>query len=424
MNKVARYLARAWLTGTWTLPGLQLRTIEVLGRTRLSHGLHRLTLGFWLELRHSPQARRLKPLTAAISAHADFRRIEHYLKVTSLPTAPGAMAEAPGDWQLPQLPTLGSLAAFLQVDACDLRWLEDPARLADHYQRYWHGTRLIEAPKRQLKRIQQRLHVELFQLIPPHDAAHGFRRQRSVLSAVQAHAGQEVLLVCDLRSFFPSIRASRIHSLCQRSGYPEDVARSLTRLCTTACRQLPSNDAQPAPDWQVLRHYKSPHLPQGAPTSPGLANLCAYRLDSRLTGLAASFDARYTRYADDLIFSGKSKLQRPSYRRLIQHIVEAEGFTLNPDKTRSMTSSMRQQVLGVVLNERPTLPRRELKTLEAILYNCVRHGPRTQQRGTQGLFRDQLAGRVAWAQHIDPKRAERVTELFASIDWTRDAEPH
>src|SRR3954468_15585557 len=96
-----------------------------------------------------------------------------------------------------------------------------------------------------------------------------------------------------------------------------------------------------------------PHLPQGAPTSPALANLVCYRLDRRLTGLAGAFGARYTRYVDDLTFSGGAARGRGRFAALVAGIVADEGFRVNPAKTSAVSAARRQSVLGAVVNVRP-----------------------------------------------------------------------
>jgi hypothetical protein len=163
-----------------------------------------------------------------------------------------------------------------------------------------------------------------------------------------------------------------------------------------------------------------PHLPQGAPTSPALANLCAYRLDCRLAGLARAAGAAYTRYADDLVFSGDEALER-CLRRFHVHacrVALEEGFEVNTRKSHFMRQGVRQLVAGIVLNARPNLRRTEYDRLEAILTNCVRHGPHGQNRTGHADFRAYLAGRVAYVAMINPARARRLRELFERIRWS------
>ena len=112
----------------------------------------------------------------------------------------------------------------------------------------------------------------------------------------------------------------------------------------------------------AARHlYAWPHLPQGAPTSPALANICAYRIDCRLTGLAEASGAVYTRYADDLAFSGGEDFERSAERFAIRAaaILLEEGFQVHHRKTRIMRQGVRQYLAGVVINEHVNVIRRD-----------------------------------------------------------------
>jgi hypothetical protein len=167
------------------------------------------------------------------------------------------------------------------------------------------------------------------------------------------------------------------------------------------------------------RRLAVPHLPPGAPTSPALANLVCFRLDRRLEGLAASFGAAYTRYVDDLTFSGGPGIDQGPFERLVGEIVAAEGFRLNRSKTRSTASAGRQSVLGTVVNVRPTLPRTERDALRALLHNCATRGWTTQVRDRDpATFRDHVLGRVAWAASIDPAFGARLRARAEQIDWS------
>src|SRR5262249_23774937 len=144
------------------------------------------------------------------------------------------------------------------------------------------------------------------------------------------HAGRRIVLRLDLCDFFPSVPASRVHALFREAGYPRRVARLLTGLCTTVTPEdaFPESIGATEVGWKTRRRYAARHLPQGAPTSPALANLCAYRLDVRLAALAESLGAAYTRYADDLAFSGDEEFERGIKRIHVQvcRIALDEGF--------------------------------------------------------------------------------------------------
>ncbi len=160
-------------------------------------------------------------------------------------------------------------------------------------------------------------------------------------------------------------------------------------------------------------------MPQGAPTSPALANLAAYRLDARLAGLATAAQASYTRYADDLVFSGGESFAR-SIGRFPIHVAAIaleEGFAVQHRKTRVMRQGVRQRAAGVVINQKTNMARDDYDRLKATLHNCVQFGPHEQNKAGVADFRAHLAGRVAHANRLNPRRGERLTRLFERIAW-------
>ncbi|PYI66673.1 hypothetical protein CVV68_12720 [Arthrobacter livingstonensis] len=150
-----------------------------------------------------------------------------------------------------------------------------------------------------------------------------------------------------------------------------------------------------------------------------LANLTLRRLDSRLSGWAGAFDAVYTRYADDLAFSGSAELARraDAFVRGAARIVADEGHALNGLKTRIHPAGVRQSVTGVVVNERTNITRSEFDLLKAVLRNCAVHGPESQNREGHPDFRAQLLGRITWVACVHPPRGARLRADFGRISW-------
>jgi hypothetical protein len=345
---------------------------------------------------------------------------------------------APSPWQVPAFATTAALADWLGLTPPELDWFADrhgfeanvsPGPLR-HYIYHWLAgrsgkLRLLEKPKQRLKAIQRRLLHALLDRIPPHDAAHGFRPGRSLLTYVAPHCCRRIVLRFDLRDFFPSVPRSRVHALFRTAGYPLDVARVLADVCTNVVPQDVLNGsprtATDPNDWAKRQRFRSPHLPQGAPTSPALANLCAYRLDCRLAALAHSVGACYTRYADDLAFSGDDDLERDArrFQVLVCRIALEEGFEVNTRKSRFMRPGVRQQLAGVVVNAQPNIRRDDYDRLKAILCNCVRHGPASQNRDGHADFRAHLAGRIAHVAQLNPRRGEWLRTLFDRITWPK-----
>jgi hypothetical protein len=213
-----------------------------------------------------------------------------------------------------------------------------------------------------------------------------------------------------------------VHALFEKLGYPSNVAGTLARLCVNRTPQGAFRDkqARESLSWTERHALKSPHLPQGSPCSPALANLCAYRLDVRLESLAQSLGATYSRYADDMVFSGGTEFARAAERFHIQAAAIAleEGFRVNTRKTRVMREGTRQQVTGVVVNKHPNVARDEYDRLKATLTNCVRHGPASQNRQNHPDFRAHLAGRVSYVKMVNAGKGARLQRLLESIAWT------
>ena len=285
------------------------------------------------------------------------------------------------------------------------------------------GWRLLEVPHPYLMPLQRRILDDLLDRIPPHEAACGYTRERSVVDHARAHAGQAVVLKFDLQDFFTCVRASRVHALFETLGYAETVARELTALCTTATPEpvLRRMHEEGGLTWSQMQRLRDAHLPQGAPTSAALANLCAFRLDLRLDGLAQALGARFTRYADDIVLSGDEHLRdvMPRIEAWVGRIALEEGFSINHRKTRCLSAGRRQSVCSIVVNQHPNLPRPEFDRLKAILHQCVLNGPAAQNREGRQRWRDHLQGRVAWATQLNPGKGQRLKRLLDRIDWTR-----
>ena len=263
---------------------------------------------------------------------------------------------------------------------------------------------------------------DILDRLATHAAAHGFVAGRSCIGGAARHAGERFVICFDLRDFFLSTPINRVYALFRALGYPYAVAEKLARLCGaqtphSVFNTLPSAERY---DFATRRRFEQLHLPQGAPTSPALANLVAFRLDTRLAGLARRFDAAYTRYADDLSFSGDDAFaaRAQSFAAAVRAIVRDEGFAINDAKTRAMGAHERQQVTGIVVNAHVNVRREDYDRLKATLFNCVRNGAVAENRAALPHFRAHLDGRVAWVEQLDFARGAKLRAMFDAVDWT------
>lgn len=445
-ERLAIAITQSFLGGSWTADGLLARAqsvfVQDIQRQWLRTLVDRVLMAFpatsarptQRHLREYVAARALIPKSERVPGSTRFRR--------RIAAWPSQMQPAEGTaelWSVPPIATVAELAAWLEITVSELEWFANrtgwntersgtgpPKTALGHYRYRWlpkpsGGQRLLETPKPRLKSLQRRILTGILNHVPAHRAAHAFRKGRSIATYLSPHAGQHVVLHIDLREFFPSVRASRVHATFRTMGYPERIAGMLTGLCTndTPSAMLNLGDGRHVDEGTWLRQ-RAKHLPQGAPTSPALANLCAYKLDCRLGGLARTVSAQYTRYADDLVFSGEFESQKSlaRLRILINAIVLDEGFEIRHRKTQVMPAGARQQVAGVRLNVHPNIPRETFDELKAILHNCWRYGPDSQNRTGHPHFRDHLNGRLAYWSSICPDRIVKLREMFDRIEWT------
>jgi RNA-directed DNA polymerase len=434
-GSVARAVAAAFLAGDWEPAGMAERVTAALGRR--PRWLGAVVREAAATYRDRP-VDRTRELTATIE-----RELLRLDRAGILPRPPrhvpmGVFSPAMGRmrWPVPALDTAADLAAMLDLHMGELHWLGDrrglERRVGDtrlqNYRYRWlprvgAPPRLIEQPKHLLKETQRRLLHQILELIPPHDAAHGFRRGHSAITHARRHTGQEVVLRFDLEDFFASVAAGRVYGIFRTAGYPEEVASVLTGLVTNVAPAAAWEHAPGGGDLtarhRLGRRLATPHLPQGAPTSPVLANLCAHRLDCRLAGLADAESAHYSRYADDIVFSGGRRLHAHAagVRRMVEEIVRAEGFRLNPHKSQLMSRAGRQRICGIVVNDRPNAPRRDYDRLRALLHDAELHGPAAANRAGVPDLRAHLLGRISWVEALNPARGPALRRRLARIDW-------
>ena len=252
-------------------------------------------------------------------------------------------------------------------------------------------TRWIEAPDTELKAAQRWLLDNWLYRLTPTTYAHGFVPGRSILSNASHHVGRRFVLTADIRNFFPSITADRVHDCLDTLDLDQPTQQTLVQLVTRRGR-----------------------LPQGAPTSPHLANLVAGSLDLRLAGLARQHGWTYTRYADDLTFSTTSPKQFMPPEELlwvIERIVTDERFELAKNKTHIMPNHQRQTVTGLVVNQRLALPKPRRRILRAMLHRLETAGP--EQLDLRQL---QVAqGHLALARLVDPDGYASTCSLLAQL---------
>jgi len=287
-----------------------------------------------------------------------------------------------------------SLAALLEVEA---EFLADVATNAEEsYHRFplskGNGRkRWIEAPSKKLKFIQKRILEILLYTRPAHPAAHGFVPNRSIVTNARPHVGKKWVVNFDIKDFFPSTKASKVLSIL--TAYPDFSNAEYGALLKIVCR--------------------GGALPQGAPTSPHLANLAMWDADIELWRYANQHQLAYTRYADDLTFSGT---HIPSdLFPFLKEILKNYGYRLAPGKSKWLGQHKRQMVTGLVVNEKLNLPRPIRKRLRAIVHDIRTNGiDHALERSTMNM--DQIVGRIAFQAMWDREVAHaQIMELADAL---------
>ena len=213
------------------------------------------------------------------------------------------------------------------------------------------GTRSISAPYPSLLLMQRWIYRNI---LLPHcefdNYVTGFVLKRSIKDNASPHCGHNMVLQMDIKDFFPSITLNRVINVFRILGYQYKISYYLAALCC-----------------------KDGALPQGAPTSPILSNIIAGKMDRRLKGLCDKFFITYTRYADDLTFSG-NKINN-SFIRLATSIISDEGFCVNQDKTKLLHQNARKIVTGVSISSgRTTIPKSLKRRLRQEAYYIGKYG--------------------------------------------------
>jgi len=217
------------------------------------------------------------------------------------------------------------------------------------------GTRIIQSPNRELKRLQRRIHHRLLKRIRAHPAVRGFERRQSIVTNALPHQNKAIVLRMDVKDFFQSTQSDRVREMFLRLGWNREAATLLTKLCT--------HDGG---------------LPQGAPTSPRLSSLVNLRLDMRLASAAKKGSAEYTRYADDLTFSFEDddSLAARKMIRVTKLVLQDFGYKLHTRKKLLIRRQHQQQlVTGLVVNHRAHLPRRTRRWLRAVEHHAATGRP-------------------------------------------------
>ena len=246
------------------------------------------------------------------------------------------------------------------------------------------GLRRIAQPSRELKAVQGWILRNILDKLAPSEHSKGFERGCSILDNASAHVGSSFILSIDLEDFFPTVTGRQVFGVFDSVGYSRAIGHILANLCL----------------------YKG-RLPQGAPTSPTLANLVCARLDARINGYAGPKGIVYTRYADDITLSAQTSEKISRAKDFLPTIVRSEGFCINKAKTKISGTMVRKEVTGlVVTSDSVGIGRRRLRELRAKIHYLF--------LGRSDDF-SHVRGWLAYVQSVDRKAFARLGLYIARL---------
>lgn len=294
--------------------------------------------------------------------------------------------------------------------------------------------RTIVVPSPWLMALQRWISNNILSCVNPHEASFAFLKGCSIRDAAVLHCECQWLVKIDIRNFFESITEAQVYRVFESIGYQPLVAFELARLCTrVGDRQTRAHHNRfqaPAREYSISEYRSAVlgHLPQGAPTSPQIANLVARAMDSVISEISTRYGLIYTRYADDLIFSKKEKSwSRSCVRNFIGEIygaISENGFSPNAAKTVVAPPGARKVVLGLLVDrETPHLTREFKATIRKHLHYLLlndqgptEHAKRNGGATTYGVKRHVL-GLIQHARQIDPPYGNARLAEFNKIKW-------
>ena len=250
-----------------------------------------------------------------------------------------------------------------------------------------HESRIISHPNRDLKAVQSWILRNILDLLYVSENSKGFEKKSSILDNALPHATSNYILSLDLENFFTSIKINKIIQIFLSIGYNKEVSLFLASICT---------------------FEKS--LPQGAPTSPKLANLVCSRMDARIQGYSSKKNIIFTRYADDITLSSLTIKKLTIAKKVVEAIIKNEGFTLNEKKTRFLGLRNRRKVTGLIIsgNNEVRFGREKFKILRRTLYLFLKSGGQVSDI-------NYINGILSYVYGVDPKTYKMLFEYINKL---------
>ena len=258
------------------------------------------------------------------------------------------------------------------------------------------GYRELYIPALELKYIQRWILENILNRIKISDYAVGFRKNYSILNNAKKHLNKPCVINLDIKDFFPSISFERVFRVFSYFGYSIQVSYILAKLCT----------------YQGV-------LPQGSPASPALSNIVSIKLDARLSKLANKYNATYTRYADDITYSGNCGISK--LISISKQILNEEGFVLNDKKTRITYSHQKQEVTGLIVNNSEAKVCKNYKRkLWQEIYYCQKFGVSNHLKRIEcnkSFYKEHMYGKAYFVNMVEPSEGKKLLIELNKIEW-------
>lgn len=246
----------------------------------------------------------------------------------------------------------------------------------------------ISQPSKKLKGLQSWILVNILNKLKVSNSCKGFEKGFSIYDNAKPHIGANLILTIDLKDFFPTITQKQIFNIFKAIGYNDLLAVIFSKICT----------------------YNGT-LPQGSPCSPKLANLTAWQLDVRLQGYVGKRGISYTRYADDLSFSGLAPLKVIQIIPKIKEIIIDEGYKINPSKTRIAGVSRAKIVTGLTItNNSAGIGKNKYKIIRSKIFHLTLP---SEQTNTELLY--EVSGWLAFLKSVDIKRLNKAKKFIEDL---------
>ena len=257
--------------------------------------------------------------------------------------------------------------------------------------------RIILAPARELKERQRWILRYILKNVELPECVHGFVNNKSIVTNAYCHVNKQEIGCIDIKDFFPSITKKMVVEVFKNLGYSEKISKALAEICT----------------------YEG-ILPQGAPTSPMIANLVLKSLDLELLTYANKNKLVYTRYADDITISGDINIEK--HIEYISKKLNEYGFCVNEEKNHIMKDNYRKIVTGLVVTNIVKVPKKYKRKFRQEIYYCKKYGIeqhlKNSGRKSAVNYKEYMYGKAYYIKMVEKEVGEeylrQLDEIFSA----------